>query len=102
MQRAYWRLFFLTLLCLLTYPANAETLAPEHVPGAQTIDTHSAKSLLDQGTVFIDIRKQQDYDAEHISGGHRLRSPAVSTRKPIARIPKENPIAIYCNGILHG
>lgn len=100
MQRACWRLFFLTLLCLPTYPTSAETLAPEHVPGAQTIDTHSAKLLFDQGTVFIDVRKQQDYDTGHIAGAHHLPVAGDFNEQNLAALVlKENPVVIYCNGI---
>lgn len=100
MQRAYRRLFFLTLFCLLTHPASAETLAPEQVPGAQTIDTHVAKSLFDQKVIFIDVRKQEDYDAGHIPGAHHLPVTSDFNEQNLtALVLKENPVVIYCNGI---
>lgn len=100
MQHVSWRLCFLVLLCLLTHPLDAETLAPEHVPGAQTVDTRIAKSLFDQGAVFIDVRKQEDYDAGHISGAHHLPVASDFNEQNLAvLVLKENPVVIYCNGI---
>jgi rhodanese-related sulfurtransferase len=100
MQRVYWRLFFLTLFCLLAHPASTETLAPEYVLGAQTIDTRIAKSLHEQGVVFIDVRKREDYDAGHISGAHNLPIASNFNEQNLAALVlKENPAVIYCNGI---
>jgi len=100
MQRVSWRLCFLALFCLPTHPLSAETLAPGHVPGAQTIDTRIAKSLFDQGAVFIDVRKQEDYDAGHISGAHHLPVVSDFNEQNLAALAlKENPMVVYCNGI---
>lgn len=100
MQRFYLRLCILALFCLLTHPLSAGTLAPEHVPGAQTIDTDTAKSLFDQGAVFIDVRKQKDYDEGHISGAHHLPLASVFNEQNLAALVlKDNPVVIYCNGI---
>lgn len=100
MQRVSWKSCFLALFCLLTYPLGAETLAPEHVSGAQTVDTRIAKSLFDQGAVFIDVRKQEDYDASHISGAHHLPVASDFNEQNLAvLVLKENPVVIYCNGI---
>jgi rhodanese-related sulfurtransferase len=100
MQCVYRGLFFLLLFCLLTHPVGAEMLAPENVPGAQTIDARIAKSLFDQGAVFIDVRKQEDYDAGHIPGAHHLPIASDFSAQNLAALAlKEKAVVIYCNGI---
>ena len=92
--------YFLLMLCVLSSPGIAETLAPESVAGAQTINTDKAKSLFDQGFPFIDVRKQEDYNAGHIPGAHHLSIRSDFSEQSLAAIvSRENPVVIYCNGI---
>lgn len=54
----------LVMLVLCATLARAE--APETVIGAKTVGLEQAKSLFDQGAVFIDVRDQQSWSLGHI------------------------------------
>jgi hypothetical protein len=51
---------------IVTESVLAKSPAPEQVDGAVTISTRRAKSLMNQGVTFIDVRRVTDYQASHI------------------------------------
>jgi len=63
-----------SLLLVLVSRALAASayVSPEAVPGATTIDTATAKALLDTGVVFIDVRTDTDWEAGRIPGALHL------------------------------
>ena len=67
-------LFTLLLASLLPWtPADAGSkTAPEEVTGAITIDTAEARRLHDEGTVFIDLRRQRERAEGTIPGSRYL------------------------------
>lgn len=78
----------------------ADSIAPEQVQGAQTIDTLTAKSFFDQKIPFIDVRKHEDYIAGHIPGAHHLSIKSNFDQSNLRAIAdKESPLVVYCNGI---
>lgn len=100
-QRLNVNYLILAITFCLPGMLNAEeTLAPEHVDGARTIDTDTARSLHDQGVVFVDVRKQEDYDAGHIPDARHLSIRSDFTEQNLAAIAaKDSPLVVYCNGI---
>ena len=56
------------VLIFMTTSVLAGTTAPVKVIGATSATTVLAKSLLDKGITFIDVRKSADYNAGHIPG----------------------------------
>lgn len=87
-------------LCSLIASAIADTLAPEHVNGAETIDTATAKSLFDRGYPFIDVRNLDNFNAGHIPGAHHLSVKNDFSEQSLHAIATRNdPVVIYCNGI---
>ncbi len=90
---------FIGLFCLLN-SALADQLAPGHVNGAETIDTATAKSFLDRGYPFIDVRGLENFNAGHIPGARHLPVKSDFDRQSLYAIATQNdPIVIYCNGI---
>ncbi|MFO1290471.1 MAG: rhodanese-like domain-containing protein [Nitrosomonas sp.] len=78
----------------------ADSTAPEHVQGAQTIDTLTAKLFFDQKIPFIDVRKYEDFIAGHIPGAYHLSIKSNFDELRLrAIVDKESPVVIYCNGI---
>lgn len=79
---------------------SAESLAPEHIEGARTINTATAKSLFDNKYPFIDVRGFDDYKTAHIPKAHHLSVKHNFTEQNLRKIvEKDQPVVIYCNGI---
>ena len=94
--------YLYALLLLLTAPVIAsETLAPEQVAGAVTINTATAKLLFDKGFIFVDVRKQEDYERSHIPGARHLsvNSEYFTVENLRAIVKKRDTVVFYCNGI---
>lgn len=67
----YW-VRAVSFLMMVACAALARAEAPETVIGAKTVDLQQAKSLYDQGAVFIDVRDQQSWSLGHIEGSVNL------------------------------
>lgn len=79
--------------------APASEVSPEAVAGATSVDATSAKSLFDQGTLFVDVRKDSDWDAGRIPGAEHLELKKVYNEASLAGlVGKEEAVVIYCNG----
>jgi rhodanese-related sulfurtransferase len=91
----------MTLFQLTVNIAVAEDFAPLLVPGATTINTPTAKLLLDKGYIFIDVRKSVDFSNEHIPGARHLsvNSDDFTARNLQAIVNKDQAVVFYCNGI---
>jgi rhodanese-related sulfurtransferase len=80
-------------------PAPAEEVSPETVAGATSVDANTAKSLFDQGILFVDVRKDSDWDAGRIPGAEHLELKKVYDEASLAElVGKEEAVVIYCNG----
>ena len=88
------------LIALLTSFGVQAELAPEKVDGAVTIDGNRAKALFDQGTLFVDPRKDSDWDAGRIPGAVHLElNNQLSQDSLLAEAKQDEEIVFYCNGI---
>lgn len=74
--------------------------APETVPGATTIDVAKAKVMFDKGVVFLDARKDSDWEAGRIPGAVHLELNKTFTKENLEKAVKPtDPVVFYCNGV---
>lgn len=87
------------LLCSVVAMAEA----PEAVNGAKTVDLEQAKTLFDDGAVFIDVRDAQSWSLGHIQGSVNLDFNA--SEFAVLYISKEldrsTPIVFYTSSPLN-
>ena len=92
------------LMVLFTFLFVAEGIwakspAPEQVEGAVTVSTKRAKTLMNQGVVFIDVRRAVDYQSSHIQWAIHLDLKLDLTEESLSAVVKKNqPVVFYCNG----
>jgi len=79
------------------------------IPGGTMVDADKAKSLYDQGALFVDTRVAAEYAEKHIKGAinvvYKETHPKVSTIDPadkfdLSKLPedKNKKMVFYCNG----
>lgn len=79
--------------------ALAGDVSPKTVDGATTVDTAQARELFDNEALFVDVRKNSDWDAGRIPGAVHLELKKVFSEETLsAEAGKDEPIVIYCNG----
>jgi len=84
---------------LVSFGAVAE-MSPETVPGATTIDGEQAKALFDNGVLFVDPRKDSDWEAGRIPGAVHLElNNKLSEETLLAEASKDDEVVFYCNGV---
>ena len=97
-MRKIFSLCALLLLGFLSTPVLAD-VSPETVPGATTVDAAMAKQLFDEGVLFVDVRKDLDWDAGRIPDALHLDIKSVFTKEALMEEAALNDkIVIYCNG----
>ena len=75
-------------------------LSPKSVEGATTIDVTKAKALWDEGALFVDVRKDKDWEAGRIpSALHLDLKTAFSEKALLEEVGKDEALVMYCNGI---
>jgi len=85
---------------MLVTNAWADTkTSPMKVEGATTVDAVKAKALFDKGVIFVDTRKNKDWeagripDAIHIELKKKFNETSLS-----AEVKKTEEVVFYCNG----
>jgi rhodanese-related sulfurtransferase len=97
--------FLLALTCLLLplrgFAASELVDATvESVPGATTVDAAAAKALFDQGAAFVDLRKNNIYDAGRVPGAiHMPYRKAFNQANLEAEVGKDEAVVFYCSGV---
>lgn len=101
MKKCLYLSAYLFLLLLTANVIATEKIAPEHVVGAITIDTATAKLLFDKGYTFVDVRKGEDFNHSHIAGAKQLavNSEHFTAKNLNAIARKDEAVVFYCNGI---
>lgn len=85
--------------CLFVPLSYAQNLSPESIAGAITIDEKKAKPLFEQGMLFVDVRKDSDWEAGRIPGAiHLYVKTDFTEAKLLQFVNKDDPLVIYCNG----
>ena len=84
---------------MFTMQSYAGGLSPEIIDGATTVDTTKAKTLFDGGALFLDTRKNSDWDAGRIPDAVHLELKSNFTAESLAgEASKEEALVCYCNG----
>ncbi len=92
-------IFKLIVLFFTIESVWAKAPAPLAVDGAVTVSTKRAKSLMNQGATFIDVRRATDYQKSHIQWAVHLDLQLDFTEEALlAVVHKNQPVVIYCNG----
>jgi rhodanese-related sulfurtransferase len=88
-------------LALAAAPALYAADSPETIKGATTVDAAKAKALFDKGVVFIDTRKDKDWDAGRIPGAKHLdvETPVFTEAALGKLVKKDQEVVMYCNGV---
>ena len=92
-------LFMLFGFLLVAESTWAKSPAPEQVDGAVTVSTKRAKTLMNQGVTFIDVRRATDYQSSHIQWSIHLDLKLDLTEAALLSVVKKHqPVVFYCNG----
>ncbi|MBT3493968.1 MAG: rhodanese-like domain-containing protein [Rhodospirillaceae bacterium] len=87
------------LSAFLVLPAQAAKVSPTEISGAVTVDAAQAKELFDRGVIFVDVRKNSDWDAGRIPGAKHIELKKKYNEASLGKvIAKGKEVVIYCNG----
>lgn len=91
-------LLFVTLFIHTTL--WAADVSPQTVNGATTVTSAEAKALFDSEALFVDVRKNSDWDAGRVPGAvHLDNKKGIFTEASLSsEIGKGEKVVIYCNG----
>ncbi len=94
--------FFFIFFVLLNSIACFSDEAPEDIVGAITVGLVEARSLYNQGAVFIDVRSEQGWRMGHIRGAVHLdfNDEAFVLLYASDALNKETPLVFYCDSPL--
>ena len=80
------------LSAFLVLPAQAAKVSPTEISGAVTVDA-------DRGVIFVDVRKNSDWDAGRIPGAKHIELKKKYNEASLGKvIAKGKEVVIYCNG----
>jgi rhodanese-related sulfurtransferase len=81
-------------------PAAGFTPTPKSSMPSGHITIDEAKQLFDNGGTFIDSRRKEKYEAQHVKGAWRIELSDFSGGNPpvLAMIPRDSVIVVYCGG----
>ena len=89
---------FAGLFLASTSFASADT-SPMEIAGAKTVSTSEAKALFDDGVIFVDVRKDSDWEAGRVPDAIHIELKKVYSPETLGEeIPKDQKVVIYCNG----
>jgi len=90
--------FSILLLSLFFSASVLSDQSPLGITGAQTVSVFQAKSLYDQGAVFVDVRSDDEWSIGHIEGAIHLDFQRDFSKLYSADgVTKKTPLVIYCN-----
>ena len=74
-------------------------VSPAEIAGATTVDAAAAKTMLDRGASFVDVRIGEDWNTGHIPGAvHLDLDDAFDETSLSALVGKDQEVVIYCMG----
>jgi rhodanese-related sulfurtransferase len=92
-------MMFLFILSSAQSTYAGDGVSPMVIEGAKTVTTEEAKKLFDDGVLFIDVRKDKDWNAGRVSDAVQLNiKTKLSEETMLAEMKKTDPAVIYCNG----
>jgi rhodanese-related sulfurtransferase len=77
----------------------ASYMAPERVPGAQTIDSETAYAMFQKNVKFIDVRPERFVLEGKVKNAYHLYVDEFSKQKLNAIAATKEEIVVYCNGL---
>lgn len=87
------------LLFLFSPFAYSAGVSPQTIAGAITVDTTKAKQLFDQGVLFVDVRRDSDWENGRVPDAVHLELKKVFSKESLSEeAGVHEPIVIYCNG----
>jgi len=91
---------FLFLSFFINTSLWAADVSPKTIDGATTVSAADAKALFDNEALFVDVRKDSDWDAGRVPGAvHLDNKKGIFTEASLsAEIGKDEKVVIYCNG----
>jgi rhodanese-related sulfurtransferase len=91
----FWVLFFLRF-------TSVYAEAPAEISGVKTVDAVAAKTLYQQGAVFIDVRDKFSWNSGHILGSVNLdfNDDAFIILYVSDELDKDTPLVFYCDSAL--
>ena len=79
--------------------ADAAEVSPMEIQGASTVDSAKAKELFDAGVIFVDTRKDSDWDAGRIPDAVHLELKSAFNEAALSEVvAKDQEVVFYCNG----
>ena len=95
----YLAIVFVVSLVNASLALAGDEISPMMVDGAKTVTTKEAKKLFDDGALFIDVRKDKDWNAGRVSDAVQLNIKTVLSEETLsAEMKKGDPAVVYCNG----
>ena len=93
-------LSFIILLFSVASPVTAgNKLSPTSINGATTVNAARAKALFDKGVIFVDVRKDKDWNAGRVPDAVHIELKKVLSEKTLSKeVKKDQEVVIYCNG----
>ena len=74
-------------------------ISPTAVDGAKTVSAAEAKALFDKGVIFVDVRKNKDWDAGRVPDAVHIELKKVLNESTLGKeVKKDQEVVIYCNG----
>ena len=87
------------LLLFASSAALAADISPMTINGATTVTTEEAHKLFKDGALFVDVRRDSDWDAGRVAGAVHLNLKKNFSADSLgAEIGKGEKVVIYCNG----
>jgi len=79
---------------------SSESRSPLKVEGATTVSAVQAKELFDKGVLFVDVRKDKDWDNGRIPDAFHLNlKRGFTLDKLLEETHKPDDVVFYCNGV---
>lgn len=79
--------------------ATEKKLSPTQIDGVTTVDVQQAKQLFEAGVLFVDVRKNSDWQAGRIPDALHLELKTQFNAEALqAEVQKNEKLVIYCNG----
>ena len=93
------RNLLVSLLLLFATSAALAEVSPMTIDGATTVTTEEAHKLFKEGALFVDVRRDSDWDAGRVSGAAHLNLKTNFSADSLGgEISKDEKVVIYCNG----